>query len=213
MTRSQKKGNRWADHYTRRAQKENFPARSVYKLQEIQKKQPVIGPGDRVLDLGCAPGSWLLYAAQLIGAKGQVVGVDLKPVTQALPENVHVRQQDAFALCDPDSDQSDGRFHVVLSDMAPDTTGSKHVDAARSAGLSEAALAVACRVLVPGGNFVCKIFQGPDFKAFTEAVRAEFSAMKIFKPQSSRKASREIFVIGLGKKQEAVCQDTANGRP
>lgn len=213
MTRIQKKGNRWADHYTRRAQKEKFPARSVYKLQEIQKKHPVIQSGNRILDLGCAPGSWLLEASRLVGARGQVVGIDLKAVTQVLPENVRVLQQDAFALCDPDSGHIDERFHVVLSDMAPDTTGSKHVDAARSVGLSEAALAVACRVLVPGGNFVCKIFQGPDFKAFTEAVRAEFSTMKIFKPQSSRKASREIFVIGLGKKQEAACQDTANGQP
>ena len=213
MTRSQKKGNRWADHYTKRARKEKFPARSVYKLQEIQRKHPVIQPGNRVLDLGCAPGSWLLYAAQLVGDRGRVVGIDLQAVTRALPANVCVRQQDAFALCDPDGGRTDEHFTVVLSDMAPATTGAKHVDAARSAGLSEAALAVACRVLVPGGNFVCKIFQGPDFKAFTEAVRGEFSTMKIFKPQSSRKASREIFVIGLGKKQEAVCQDTANGRP
>ena len=213
MTRSKKTGNRWADHYTRQAKKDKYPARSVYKLQEIQKKQPVIRSGDRVLDLGCAPGSWLLYAAQLVGPGGRVVGVDLKALTQALPANVEARQEDAFAWCDPDGPGGAERFNVVLSDMAPDTTGNKHVDAARSAGLSEAALAVACRLLVPGGNFVCKIFQGPDFKAFTESVRAEFSAMKIFKPQSSRKASREIFVIGLGKKQEESCQDTANGRP
>lgn len=213
MTRAKKSGNRWADHYTRRAKKENYPARSVYKLQEIQKKQPVIRPGDRVLDLGCAPGSWMIYAARLAGPRGSVVGIDLTPVDRELPENVQARQQDVFSLCPPDGDGARERFDVVLSDMAPATTGSKHTDAARSAGLSEAALAVACRVLVPGGNFVCKIFQGPDFQGFTESVRAEFSAVKIFKPQSSRKASREIFVIGLGRKQEAACPDTANGQP
>ena len=200
MTRTKKKGNRWADHYTRQARKDKYPARSVYKLQEIQKKHRVISKGGRILDLGCAPGSWLLYAAEQTGPSGKVVGIDLKPVTHAMPENTTVRTGDIFELFNEDSEGLGMRFHVLLSDMAPATTGNKHVDTARSMGLCEAALALAQRVLLPGGNFVCKIFQGPDFKAFSESVRSEFHSMKIFKPQSSRKASREIFIIGLGKK-------------
>jgi 23S rRNA (uridine2552-2'-O)-methyltransferase len=86
-----------------------------------------------------------------------------------------------------------------LSDMAPATTGSKHVDAARSFALCEKALELALTLLLPGGRFVCKIFQGEDFKAFTDRARKHFDLLKIFKPQSSRKASKEIFVIGLGR--------------
>ena len=201
MKRS-KSGNKWQDHYTRQARKDKYPARSVYKLKEIQKKNRVIHKGDAVLDLGCAPGSWLKYAIELAGPTGRVVGIDLKPVTIALPEKVEVLTGDIFELLD-DLKAGPG-YHVVLSDMAPATTGNKHVDAARSMGLCEAALYVAREVLKPGGRFVCKIFQGPDFKAFTEEVRKSFQKQKIFKPQSSRKASREIFIIGLGKKQEGI---------
>ena len=94
---------------------------------------------------------------------------------------------------------SDAGFDVVLSDMAPSTTGSKHADAVRSFVLCDTALAMAEKVLVPGGHFVCKIFQGEDFKTFCDNVKARFDRMHIFKPQSSRKGSREIFIIGLGK--------------
>jgi len=191
---------RWQDHYSRRAKKENFPARSVYKLQEIQQKYHLIKPGDAVLDLGCAPGSWLLYAAGLTGARGRVVGVDLTPLRQQLPENVHVLSGDVLA---PDSGllaAIGAGFNVVLSDMAPATTGSRIVDAARSFELCRAALSMTENLLLPGGSFVCKIFQGEDFSAFVDAVKAIFRQSKILKPQSSRKASREIFIIGMIKK-------------
>ena len=89
---------------------------------------------------------------------------------------------------------------MVISDMAPATTGSKHVDSARSFQLCQAALLTAQKVLRPGGSFVCKIFQGEDFKEFSEAIKNAFNTCKIFKPQSSRKASREIFLIAKGKK-------------
>jgi len=199
MKRS-KSGNKWQDHYSRLARKDKYPARSVYKLKEIQQKNRVIGKGNAVLDLGCAPGSWLKYAADLTGPSGRVVGVDLKPVTIELPEQVSVLTGDLFEMLDDLKNEVGSGYHVVLSDMAPATTGNKHVDAARSTGLCEAALYVAGEVLKPGGRFVCKIFQGPDFKAFTDEVRKRFQKQKIFKPQSSRKASREIFVIGLGRK-------------
>ena len=195
--------NRWADHYTRRAQKDKFPARSVYKLQEIQKRFRIIRRGDRVLDLGCAPGSWSQYAAELTGPGGEIVGIDLKTVDIALPGHARVLQGDVLA---PDAAIAAALapgFNAVISDMAPATTGHRDVDAARSFTLCEAALTIARDRLRPGGHFVCKIFQGPDLEAFVQQVRDTFSNQRLYKPQSSRKASREIFIIGKGKKQEA----------
>ena len=191
--------NPWRDHYARRAQKENYAARSVYKLAEIQKKHAIIKKGNRVLDLGCAPGSWLQFAAEQTGPQGRVTGVDLKPVTARLPAHVTAIQGDIDELFERRDDCLFPGYDVVLSDMAPATTGNKHADGVRSFVLCETALAVAETVLRPGGHFVCKIFQGEDFKAFCDRVKAAFQNMQIFKPQSSRKGSREIFIIGLGK--------------
>jgi 23S rRNA (uridine2552-2'-O)-methyltransferase len=192
-----KKNKPWQDHYSRQAKKDRFPARSVYKLAEIQKKHRLIKKGDTVLDLGCAPGSWLLYAAKLTGPKGRVIGVDLKPVSIQLSSHTKIITADVFTL---DIESLEKDFKVVLSDMAPATTGHKIVDAARSYNLCETALNIAQSILLPGGSFVCKIFQGPDFNLFLDAVRAGFKRLKVFKPQSSRKASKEIYVIGLGFK-------------
>ena len=189
-----KKNKSWQDHYSRQAKKDQFPARSVYKLAEIQKKHRLIKKGDRVLDLGCAPGAWLLYTAKLTGPKGWVFGVDLKPVSIQLPSHTKIITADVFTL---EVGSLEKGFNVVLSDMAPATTGHKVVDAARSYNLCETALNIAQSILLPGGSFVCKIFQGPDFSLFLDAVRAGFKRLKVFKPQSSRKASKEIYVIGL----------------
>lgn len=200
MKRSSPKRNRWADHYTRQAKKDNFAARSVYKLQEIQKKHHILKKGARVLDLGCAPGSWLQFASKWVGPDGRLVGIDLKPVTVPLPGNATVITDDVAELESHLARLGVDRFDVVLSDMAPATTGNRHVDEARSVGLCEAALAIADKVLATGGNFVCKIFQGGDYKAFTDSIRQRFSRQTATRPQSTRKASREVFVIGLGKK-------------
>jgi 23S rRNA (uridine2552-2'-O)-methyltransferase len=191
--------NPWEDHYSRLARKEGFPARSVYKLQEIQKRYALIRRADRVLDLGCAPGSWLIYAASLVGPSGRVVGIDLAPVTVQLPDHVVVHAADVFELVADPLKFFGHEFDVVISDMAPATTGSRGVDAARSFNLCQAALEIARQVLAPGGAFVCKIFQGEDFKQFTEAVKSSFLECKIFKPQSTRKASKEIYLIGKGR--------------
>lgn len=200
MKRGTAKHNRWEDHYSRRAKKERFPARSVFKLQEIQSKHHLIKKGDKVLDLGCAPGSWLLYAANLTGNKGQVVGIDLKPVSEKVPPHVRIYNGDILTLDDRFFESLGKDFNVVVSDMSPATTGNKHVDSARSYNLCQAALSIAQTLLIPGGSFVCKIFQGEDFKEFSDAVRSVFKSHKIFKPQASRKASKEIYIIGLGKK-------------
>ena len=197
MKRSVSK-NRWSDHYTQRANREKYPARSVYKLNEIQQKFRLIKKNDKVLDLGCFPGSWLLYAAELTQHHGRVVGIDLKSVEIKLPPHVKTYTGDILSLDDNFFDRVGFHFNVVLSDMAPATSGQKRVDAARSFELCRAALSIAQEVLLPGGSFACKIFQGEDFKEFVAAVRDSFKKQKIFKPQSSRKASKEIFIVGMG---------------
>lgn len=199
MRRKSKKTSKWEDHYSRQAKKENYPARSVYKLKEIQQKFTLIQKGDKVLDLGCSPGSWLLYAAQRVGENGQVVGIDLKPVTTQVPPHVRIYTGDILDMDEALSESVGSDYNVVLSDMAPATTGIKEVDAARSLNLCEAALAIAQDRLLPGGNFVCKIFQGGDFKAFSDRVGKRFKKTKIFKPESCRKASKEIYIIGIEK--------------
>jgi len=195
MKKSESKNNKWEDHYARRAKKDKYPARSVYKLKEIQKKFSIIKKNNSVLDLGCAPGSWLIYAAELTGRTGSVEGIDLKPVRINLP--VHVTVYTADILSQNNLLKEKKKFNVVLSDMAPSTTGNKHLDSARSFNLGMAALDCAQKRLKPGGNFVCKIFQGEDFKCFSDLLKKSFTKMKIFKPQSCRKASREIYIIGL----------------
>lgn len=196
--KKKKKGNAWEDHLTRKARSENYPARSVYKLKEIQKKFQVMKKKDSVMDLGCSPGSWLLYAGEVIGPAGTVLGVDLKPVDIYLPAHVSAIQGDIM-----DSEwmpEKDKRFHTVLSDMAPATTGRKDVDALRSVELCEMALESARGALVPGGNFVCKIFQGNEFAAFQKKVKKYFKSCKVFKPESCRKQSKEIYIIAKDRK-------------
>ncbi|MCF8111801.1 MAG: RlmE family RNA methyltransferase [Desulfobacteraceae bacterium] len=190
------------DYYAKKAKKEHFPARSVYKLSEIQEKYKVIKPGDTVLDLGCAPGSWLKYAAKIAGKGGKVIGVDIKPADVDPSANMFIFREDINDMSPEAWQVIDQGVDAVLSDMAPSTTGRKDVDAARSEQLCEMALYVADRALRPGGSFVCKIFQGPGFKAFSDSVKARFKTMKIFKPSGCRKESREIYIIGTGKKQE-----------
>jgi 23S rRNA (uridine2552-2'-O)-methyltransferase len=202
LKHSKPKQNRWEDHYSRKAKKERFPARSVYKLKEIQQKYHLIKRGDTILDLGCSPGSWLLYAADMTGHKGRVVGIDLKTVSIKIPPYVEVYTGDILLMDDIFLESIGNNFNVVLSDMAPNTSGNKFVDGARSFDLCQKALFIAQKMLVPGGSFVCKIFQGEDFRKFSDSMRACFGKYRSFKPQSSRKASREIYLIGLEKKTE-----------
>ncbi len=202
MKQSRKKRSKWEDYYTRKAKQEKFPARSVFKLKEIQQKYHLLKKGGRILDLGCSPGSWLIYAAQQVGDTGQVMGIDIKPVTVTLPANVAVYEQDVFSGRDLLTALAGRTFHVVMSDMAPSTTGNKHVDSARSYNLCEAALMIARETLIPGGAFICKIFQGEDFDRFLALVREDYKSYKIYKPKSTRKASKEIYIIGMGKKPD-----------
>ena len=176
------------------------PHKNHCQICQIQKKYNIIKKRNNILDLGCAPGSWLLYSADLTGNTGRVIGIDLVPVTVNVPPHVRVYTGDIL-LMDDDFFKSLGTdFNVVISDMAPSTTGNKFVDSTRSFDLCTTALSIAQMTLTTGGSFVCKIFQGEDFKTFIDSVRSAFKNHKIFKPQSSRKASKEIYVIGFGKK-------------
>ncbi len=201
MSRRKRTPRSLPDHYSRRARAENYPARSVYKLEEIQKRHRVIKPGDAVLDLGCYPGSWLLFVSGLVGRRGKVVGIDKKPVTKPMPPNVTALEGDVNTADRDFLLEILGRADVVISDMAPDTTGNKFTDAARSFHLAVAAFNLAVAVLKPGGNFVCKLFSGEDFKNFTDMVKKNFSRCKVFKPESCRSESRETYVIGFSKKE------------
>jgi 23S rRNA (uridine2552-2'-O)-methyltransferase len=202
-TKPAKKGGRsgqWADHLTQKAKSMGYPARSVFKLEDIQNRFQVINKGDTVLDLGCSPGSWTLYAAKLVGNQGQVLGIDLKAVETKLPPNASTIQDDILHPEDPAFIESHaGTFNAVISDMAPATTGRKDVDAIRSVELCRMALDTALKNLAVRGNFVCKIFQGNDFKTFEQEVKAAFKECRVFKPESCRKQSKEIYIIGKDK--------------
>ncbi|MDR2489376.1 MAG: RlmE family RNA methyltransferase [Desulfovibrio sp.] len=192
----------YRDHYFLKAKRERYPARSVYKLKEIDARFHIFRKGMRVLDLGAAPGSWSLGAAAKVGAEGFVLGLDIQDTETSFPDNVRFCREDVFARS-PECElllRETGPFHVVLSDMAPGTTGHRSTDQARSAALCEEALALALASLIKGGSFVVKIFMGPDVPAYAGLLRRHFSAVKSFKPLSSRSESMETFYIARGFK-------------
>jgi len=196
MSKLEDRGTR-RDRFHKKAKREGFLARAVYKLEEVDAKFHLFAPGSRVLDLGCAPGSWLQYARSKVGERGVLVGLDRTPL-RTTPSGARIEVGDVMTI---DVAQLLGdlpAFDVVLSDMAPDTTGIRSLDQARSEALFERALEIAIAVLAPGGNFVGKLFQGPEFKKLTEAVRASFASAKTAKPASSRQISIEQYVVGTG---------------
>ena len=180
------------DAYYRKAKKEGFAARSIYKLEEIDKEFRILHANDRVLDLGCAPGSWLQYVDAKL-KNGKAIGIDLLPVKTSFSAKVTVIQGDAF------THEFSEPFDVVLSDMAPNTTGIRQVDQARSMALCERALEVAAKNLVVGGRFVVKVLEGGDMKKFVESTKKIFRTVKIKRPKSTREGSTETYVIGLDR--------------
>ena len=190
----------YRDHYFLKAKRENYPARSVYKLKELDAKFRLLKPGTKVLDLGAAPGSWSLGVAEKVGSKGLVLACDIQSTETAFPPQVLFMQEDVFqrsAAFEAKLAEL-GPFDLVISDMAPRTTGTRFTDQARSLELTLEALAVACLHLKQGGNFVVKIFMGPDIQDLLTPMRKAFSSVKSFKPKSSRAESKETFFTGLG---------------
>jgi len=187
------------DHFTHKAKQAGFPARSVFKLQEIDQKYRILKKGASVLDIGAAPGSWSMWTAGQTGPKGRVISVDLKECT--IPpgyQTITVLQGDAFSSEIQDKLKQYGPFHVILSDAAPATTGNRTVDTARSAALAESCIQTARNLLHPGGNLVFKLFQGGDEQHIMRELKSMFRSVKTFKPKSSRKDSFEIFFIAGG---------------
>jgi 23S rRNA (uridine2552-2'-O)-methyltransferase len=185
------------DAFFKKAREGGFAARSVFKLEEIDRRHRVLRPGERVLDLGCRPGSWLQYAVKMVGPHGAVVGLDRQPLPQAVA-GARALVGDVFTIPDGELLGELRAFDVVLSDMAPDTTGIRGTDQARSAALVEEALARAERLLAPGGAFVAKIFQGPDVAALRKRMGQRFAEVHLVKPEGSRAQSTEMYLVGKG---------------
>ena len=193
------------DYYFKKAKKENYPARSVYKLEEAQKKYRFLQTGNGVLDLGCQPGSWSIYAARIVGPAGLVVGVDLqegKKISIAKAAEIIWFCDDIMADYIVEKIQKIRKdFRTILSDIAPRTSGNKWVDQQQSLNLARRVLDLAGELLESGGNIYVKVFEGEDFREFVDSVRKSFKTVKIVKPKSSRNESPEVFVLGIGYKK------------
>jgi 23S rRNA (uridine2552-2'-O)-methyltransferase len=192
--------HRKGEFYSQKARREHYRARSVYKLQEIQQRYKIFKRGDRVLDLGCAPGSWSQFAIKSVGPKGSVVGIDTTIVSPLPQKNFQYIEADVTNWDPAQLDPPLAPFDVLLSDMAPATTGIKITDRENSYQLSLRALELARIALKPGGKFVCKIFQGEDWGNFVKEVKKNFNKTSIFKPKATRKASVETYIIGFEMK-------------
>ncbi|HCV44496.1 MAG: RlmE family RNA methyltransferase [SAR324 cluster bacterium] len=188
------------DHYFHKAKRDGYVARSAYKLEEIDKKHRLLRKGNLVLDLGCSPGSWLQYAAGKVGEQGQVLGVDLQTVKLSLPKNVKVLQADIFEMTVKDFEMNGGMVDVVLSDMAPKTTGIRDTDAQRSYALNQQVFELSGDLLRPHGTLLVKAFQGAPLEQLRREFSSSFAQVKLCKPKSSRSESVEIFLLGLNKK-------------
>lgn len=186
-------GSQWGrDSAYTRAMKEGYRSRAAYKLIEIQDRYHIIREHDNVVDLGAAPGSWLQVIRGI--TRGTVLGIDLSPIASL--DGVQTMVADFTDPALPGQVRSMlGIVNVVVSDAAPRLSGHKSYDQARSMALGEEALAFACMVLKPGGNFLVKAFQGEDFSRFLADIRDHFLSVRTFRSRTTRKGSSEIYII------------------
>ena len=194
------------DHWQMKARKEGYPARSVYKLKEIDEKFALFKPAARVLDLGAAPGSWSLYVLRKMKGNGFLAAADLSPLSREFDkglfdgENFFFVRGDMSAALIRETLLSKGPYSTIISDAAPATTGNHMVDAARSFRLVQEALAYVQEALITGGNLAVKVFQGGDSGEILKNMKLLFKTAKSFKPQACRGESVETYFIGLDKK-------------
>jgi 23S rRNA (uridine2552-2'-O)-methyltransferase len=189
------------DFWSKKAFSEGYPARSVYKLKEMDEKFGLLRKSSRVLDLGAAPGSWTTFVLRFLDGAGHVTSIDLSPLSKDVKgDNLSFFQGDLYSPAIRDEAKKLGPYDLVICDAAPATTGNRTVDTARSSGLVELAIYYAEQMLLPGGNFVVKIFQGGDQQAFLKKMRELFTSARGFKPEACRTESFETYLVGLGKK-------------
>ncbi len=200
MARS-KSSSRWlqrhfADDYVRRAQQAGYRSRAVYKLLEIQERDRILRPGMVVVDLGAAPGGWSQVAAKIVGKRGRVIALDILPIEPM--DGVEIVQGDfrePVVLERLLKIVGERGVDLVISDMAPNSSGMKAVDQPRAMYLAELALELAQRVLVPGGDLLVKVFQGEGIEEYRRALRASFEKLLTRKPKASRSSSREVYLL------------------
>jgi 23S rRNA (uridine2552-2'-O)-methyltransferase len=190
------------DHYFKKAKQEGLRARSAFKVDEILKRFPFLKKGAAVLDLGAAPGGFLQILADAVGPHGRVIGVDIVPIRPFSQPYVKTAVLDVLA---DDFDAKlrelyDGPFDAVISDMAPKTSGIRTTDEARSLRLARKALEVSVTRGRPGSAFVAKLFMGGEFEEFRDEVRASFEEVKLVRPEATRGASMEVYIVGLRRR-------------
>lgn len=194
---------RQRDFYYRKAKEEKYRSRAAYKLFQAVEKYHFIKSGNIVVDLGSAPGGWILAARKVVGVEGFVLGVDLEPIEPFVESNVRTIQgdirdhrtlQQILEILTREAD-------VVTSDASPNISGVWEVDHARQIELAEKALEIALKTLKTSGNFYVKVFQGDMLSDFVKHTRTLFEAVRIVKPKASRSKSSEIFILGLHVKK------------
>ena len=184
------------DEYVKKAQKEGYRCRAVYKLIEIIDKNQIITKGDRVLDLGAAPGGWSQVASKIVGQTGQVIASDILPIEE-IP-GVDFLQGDftESSVYEKLLSMTKGqKMNTVLSDMAPNMSGQLTVDQPKSMYLAELALDMAIKILTPNGHFLVKVFQGDGFDSYVQIARQNFKNVAIKKPRASRARSKEVYLL------------------
>ena len=194
--------DRKRDYYYKKAKAENYRSRATYKLSQAAVKYHFIRKGDVVVDLGAAPGGWIQAARKIVGKKGFVLGVDLKPIAPFPQEYVRTIVAD---LTEPETRQQILDFlprkaDVVISDASPNISGVWEVDHARQIDLAAQALKVALSVLRPSGNFFVKVFEGDMLADFVKTVEKHFVTVKVLKPKASRAKSSEMFLLAMNLK-------------
>ena len=184
------------DEYVKKAQKEGYRSRAVYKLLDIIEKSQIINKGNKVLDLGAAPGGWSQVAAKIVGKSGQVIASDILSIEEISGVNFLQGDFTEQSVYDELITLTKGSsIDIVLSDMAPNMSGQLSVDQPKSMHLAELALDMAIKTLTPNGHFVVKIFQGNDFDAYVQIIRQTFKKISIKKPKASRPRSKEVYLL------------------
>jgi 23S rRNA (uridine2552-2'-O)-methyltransferase len=197
------------DKYYNRAKQQGYRSRSAFKLKQLDEEVGLFEPGDTVVDLGAAPGGWLQVAAEAVGDRGRVIGVDFQRIDDLEHDTVHTVRGDMTEESTRDRLREavgEGGADVVVSDMAPNMTGQYSLDHARSVHLARTAFEVALELLAPGGDFVAKVFDGEDLAALKSDVDAEFQYAREVRPDASRDSSSELYLVGKGRTTAPVAE-------